>query len=137
MFGFVCLTGCRRDLPEPETATKVHAESSLPAEISGDATVSAFKQAENRTFTVQHHIKGNNVFVECVVTGISFRAPHETGKEQGKIVVFVDGKKTEEVTAAAFILKNLSPGTHRIKLEVVQPNNQPYQLKNEFSVIIS
>ncbi|PLR84088.1 hypothetical protein CVD25_12780 [Bacillus canaveralius] len=136
LFVLVCLTGCQSELLAPETGTTVRAES-LPAVISENSTVFAFKQAENETFSVQHHVKGNNVFVECFVTGISFRAPHETGKEQGKIVVYVDGEKREEVTAAAFIIKDLSPGTHRIKMELVNPYNQPYQLKNEIHVTIS
>ena len=88
------------------------------------------------SFIVQHQVKGNNIFVECILTGISFRESDQTRQKIGKLIVSIDGKKSQEVVSAAFIMKNLSPGEHKVKLEVVNLNNEPYGLMKEFLVNI-
>ncbi len=88
------------------------------------------------SFTVQHQVKGNNIYVECILTGISFRQSDQTRQKIGKLIVSIDGKKSQEVVSAAFILKNLSPGEHKVKLEVVNLNNESYGLMKEFLVNI-
>jgi hypothetical protein len=88
------------------------------------------------TFTVQHQVKGKNIFVECVLTGISFRQLEKSRQKVGKLIVSIDGKKNQEVVSAAFILKNLPAGEHKVKLEVVNLNNEPYGLMREFLVNI-
>ncbi|MCM2533520.1 hypothetical protein NDK43_15410 [Neobacillus pocheonensis] len=52
------------------------------------------------------------------------------------MVVYIDGLRTQEATSAAFIIKGLSPGNHKIKLEVVKLNNEPYGLMKELLVNI-
>jgi hypothetical protein len=93
-------------------------------------------QSKMPTLTVQHQVKGKNIFVECVLTGISFRQLEKTGQKVGKLIVSIDGKKSQEVVAAAFILKNLPAGEHKVKIEVVSLNNEPYGLMKEFLVNI-
>jgi hypothetical protein len=85
---------------------------------------------------VHHQIKSDTVLINCIVTGISFRDADPSKGRIGKIVVWVDGKKNSEVKAAAFIIKGFSPGTHKVKLEVVNLNNEPYGLAKEFMVNI-
>lgn len=98
--------------------------------------VFGFKSQEFPSFHVQHHTKGNQVMVECVVTGISFRESDKTKQKVGKMVLWIDGKKSKEVDSAAFIIRGLSPGSHKLKLEVVKLNNEPYGLIREFMVNI-
>ncbi|WP_342430487.1 hypothetical protein [Neobacillus sp. FSL H8-0543] len=97
-----------------------------------------YQQNTNKvpSFTVQHQIKGNDIFVECILTGISFRASDKTRKKVGKLIISIDGKKSQEVASAAFIMKGLSPGEHKVKLEVVNLNNESYGLIKEFLVNI-
>lgn len=85
---------------------------------------------------VQHEIKGNNLFIECIVTGISFRESDQTKQKIGKLVVFIDGEKSTEVTSAALIVKGLSQGSHKVKIVVVDLKDEPYGLANEFMVNI-
>jgi hypothetical protein len=85
---------------------------------------------------VQHETKGNQVRVECIVTGISFREDVDSGEKVGKMAVWIDGKRISEFATAVFIIKNLAPGSHKIKLELVNPNNELYGLSNEFIVNI-
>ncbi|MEH7177298.1 hypothetical protein [Neobacillus vireti] len=101
--------------------------------------MSGFHQYANQSpsLFVQSKTKDNNVFVECIVTGISFRESDQKFQKVGKFVVWLDGKRSQEVNSAAFIIKDLSPGRHEIKLEVVDLNNKPYGLTNEFMVNIS
>ncbi|MGG3466547.1 hypothetical protein ABES02_03230 [Neobacillus pocheonensis] len=98
--------------------------------------ICGFTSKEFPTFSVQHHINGNQVMVECVVTGISFRELDHKKDKVGKLVLWVDGEKNQEVKTAAFIIKDLSPGSHKLKLEVVKLNNEPYGLAEEFVVNI-
>jgi hypothetical protein len=128
------VTGCQRDLPKPETKPKV-----VPIDLTtvkNKELVSVFYTSaqEIPSIFVQHQLKGNDVLIECIVTGISFRDNNQRGQKTGKIVVLVDGKRNSVVTAAAFIIKGLNQGRHRIKLEVVNLNNEPYGLMKEFMV---
>jgi hypothetical protein len=88
------------------------------------------------SFFVQSKTNGKDVFVECILTGISFRQSDQNGQKVGKLVIWVDGKRTKEVNAAAFIIKGLPPGEHAVKLEVVDLHNKSYGLTNEFLVNI-
>ncbi|CRK80609.1 hypothetical protein [Neobacillus massiliamazoniensis] len=85
---------------------------------------------------VHHQTRGNDVFVECILTGISFRQYDHSKEKVGKVLVSIDGKKKQEVTTAAFIIKGISPGNHKLKLEVVNLKNEPYGLEKEFLVDI-
>jgi hypothetical protein len=88
------------------------------------------------SFLVHHQTRGNDVFVECILTGISFRQNDHSKEKVGKVLVSIDGKKKQEVTTAAFIIKGISPGNHKLKLEVVNLKNEPYGLEKEFLVDI-
>lgn len=127
---FIFLQGCQKDVPEPEVKfhvipmSTIHAEHDMPV----------LMEQRKDEFLVQHHVKGNSVFVECMVSNISFR---DNSKKQGKIIVHIDGKKKEEITSAAFIIKGLTKGTHHVKLEIVNLQNEPFDLQKEFTVSIS
>lgn len=124
------LQGCQKDVPEPEVKfqiipmSTVHAENDMPVIL----------EPKKDAFKVQHHVKGNSVFVECMISDISFR---DNSKNQGKIILHIDGQKKEEITSAAFIIKGLTKGTHHVKLEVVNRHNESYDLQEEFTVSIS
>ena len=100
--------------------------------------MSGFNQNDNQppSLLVQSKIKDNNVFVECILSGISFRESEQKNQKVGKLVIWLDGKKAREVNTAAFIIKGLSPGNHQVKLEVVDLKNVPYGLTKEFLVNI-
>ncbi len=71
-----------------------------------------------------------------MVSGITFRETGNNHEKKGKMVVWIDGTRSQEVTSAAFIIKGLSPGEHRVKLEMVNLHNQPFGLTKEFVVNI-
>lgn len=123
------ITGCQKELPEPEVKFQVVPMSTINTEHDLPVAIEQGREP----FMVQHHVKGDNVFVECMIPNISFR---EDSKNKGKIILMIDGKKREEIHTAAFIIKGLGRGTHQISLEVVTPNNEPYHLKKEFAVSV-
>lgn len=123
-------------MPKPETKPKIIAidqSSHLQADI-----VPVYNQnlREIPSLFVQHKTNGNQVLVECIVNGVSFRESDHSKQKIGKMIVWVDGKRNTEVTSAAFIIKDLRPGGHKIKLEVVKLTNEPYGLTKEFMVNI-
>ena len=91
---------------------------------------------ETPSLFVHHQVKGNNLFVDCVLTGISFREADQSKQKIGKMIVWIDGERYQEVTSAAFIVKGMSPGNHKLRLEIVKLTNQPYGLNKEFMVNI-
>ncbi|AIE59531.1 hypothetical protein MGA3_13911 [Bacillus methanolicus MGA3] len=126
------LLGCRKDIPKPETNISI-----LPidyVDAAANTPVSVLEDERDRTFFVRHHVRNGNLYIECMISGISFRSNHTGNK--GKMILFIDGKKTKEISSAAFIVKGLNPGTHKVKLEIVKINNQPYDLTKEFYATI-
>ncbi|WML56899.1 hypothetical protein [Neobacillus sp. PS2-9] len=102
--------------------------------LQGMLTIFHSSAQEIPTLMVQHETKGKDVLVECIVTGISFRESNQSSQKIGKMVIWIDGKRNREVTTAAFIIKGLPQGTHKVRLEVVKLNNEPYGLVKEFMV---
>lgn len=125
-FIFSILTGCLKDpifLGHPNIAS-----AKEPMAGNNDEGIPAL--------FVQYESKGNNVFVECIVTGVTFREKDHSNRKIGKMIVWVDGKKKKEVSAAAFIIKDLATGNHKLKLEVVDLHNKSFGLTKEFMVNI-
>ena len=125
----VCLTGCGQEIPKPELNRELHIGAIEVANL-----LKVTNHSDTPGFSVRHHIKENNVFVQCVLSGISFR--NDNKKKMGKLIVSVDGIKTEEIASPIFIIRGLTPGNHLINLEVVSLENKPYDLSRELIVTI-
>ncbi|GHI01276.1 hypothetical protein [Neobacillus kokaensis] len=123
------LAGCLDQTPNAEAALK-------NSVVEHNTNYSNTQGHPFPALFVQYKTKGNHVFVECIVTGITFRQSDYSKQKVGKIVVWINGKRKSEVDSAAFIIKGLTPGNHKIKLEVVKLNNVPYGLDKEFIVDI-
>jgi magnesium-transporting ATPase (P-type) len=121
------LAGCQQDQLFFEHKNIFSANAAMAGSRINDGIPALF---------VQYESKGNNVFVECIVTGVTFREKDQSNKQVGKMIVWVDGKKSKEVSTAAFIIKDLASGNHKLKLEVVDLHNKPYGLSKEFMVNI-
>lgn len=124
------LVSCQNDKPKPETKVVVApSEQSLLTE-----PVSA--QVE-RSMTIHQHVKGRNVYIECVVSHFSFTNRFQEQTEgKGFIKVSLDNKPIAQVSQAAFTLKDLPLGRHTVKLEVMKSEGVSYGLTKEFVVHI-
>ncbi|TCJ06105.1 hypothetical protein [Cytobacillus praedii] len=127
----VAISGCKKDIPKPET--KIIGETASLYTVTHDIPV--FKtNSSKEEFFVKHKVEGGNVMIECIIQGITFR--DTAGNNKGKIILYVDGKKEEEISSAAFIVKGLLPGTHRLTLEVTTEESSSVIMKKEFDVTI-
>jgi hypothetical protein len=119
------LVSCQTDKPKPETT------SEFSFQFSRTVYASSFRTDEKADpFFVKHHIKGRDVYIECIVKGASFR------EKNAKIIVYIDGKKKEEKTNAAFVLKGLKPGKHQIQLQLKTAKNSNSAIIEEFNVLV-
>lgn len=118
-FAFLLLAGCRQQIPQPEA---VSAEASVMKEIT----------MENAT--VRHFVKRNNLLVECIVPSINF-SNLQNGHAEARILLYVDGQLYGQYETAAFIVKNLPAGTHEIKVNIVNADNQSLSV-SRFSITI-
>lgn len=121
---FLFLVSCRKDIPEPE----IKDNSIDIMEKEAVQTSLYFMLEEKDPFLVQYNVEGKNVYIECVVTGLSFR------KHEAKVNLYVDGAKKNEIHTAAFVVKDLEPGQHHIKLELMQQNSHIVVATREFNV---
>jgi hypothetical protein len=130
----VLIGGCSHDKPEPET--KVDVVSMKIVETEKEA-IETLKLSSKRSMIVHQHVKGQNVYVECIINNFSFGAS-EQNRQPGKgyVQLYVDGKRLYAVSQAAFIIKNLSPGRHIIKLELMKNQKESYGISESFEVSI-
>ncbi|QOR68443.1 hypothetical protein IM538_10225 [Cytobacillus suaedae] len=128
-------TACTNDKPHPETNTKVipmvleHSKDNASIEVSSTQV--------QRSLDVKHQIKGNDIYVECVVTNFTFTKGKDKNVDgEGHIELYLNGEKVDEIATAAFIIKELPPGNHTVKLELVHNDSLKYNISKEFDVSI-
>lgn len=100
--------------------------------IPSTEVLSAMTQVRD-DFQVGFSTKGTSVFVDCYTREYSFTPNSE--KPLASVLVYVDGAKVDEMRTAAFIVKDLPQGKHRIKIKLIDEQKQTTYTK-EFSVHI-
>lgn len=123
------LSACQSNISVNEETIRV-----LPMKMQTIQEIPVVAEQNTNSFIVSHQVEGNKVFVECIVPNISFR---DQSKNKGKIILYVNGKKKEELSSAAFIIEGLPKGAHRIKLEIIKENTDLKPLTKEFNITIS
>ncbi|RBW70234.1 hypothetical protein [Bacillus taeanensis] len=95
--------------------------------------------ANERTLTVHHKVKSNNVYIECLVPNFSFKDPKDRKLKDGEgyIKVSVNGTHVTDIYKAAFIVRGLPVGKHEIKLEIVHNEDTSYGLSKTFTAEIT
>ena len=124
--------GCNNNKPQPETKVLIE-------EIAGQSsTVPVMSQARQRVMNVKHEIRGSDLYIECIVANFSFKSGKgEKVDGEGHINVYLNGQKVDEVSTAAFVIKGLPTGKHRVRLELVHNDSSQYGISHEFEVNIS
>jgi hypothetical protein len=123
----ISLMACQKDIPEPETKSLVVSAAQLPNIVVSN---------QRESFHAKSFVKGNDVFIECRISNFSFREHNKNRNPSGKMIVYVDGKKYNQYSSAAFIVKDLTSGNHRISLQIVDSNGQKTALKKEMVISI-
>ncbi|QHE61184.1 MULTISPECIES: hypothetical protein [Rossellomorea] len=121
-FALLVLSGCKEKMPEPESfsfANKVEAAN-----------------REQKPVSIKHMVQGNQVYIECIVPGVTFTS-EKKGAKKGKIIVRSNtGNLYKEYHTAAFVIKGLPKGVHLLNVEIVGKNNQSFGMKEQFYVTI-
>ncbi|WP_335870487.1 membrane lipoprotein lipid attachment site-containing protein [Bacillus sp. 2205SS5-2] len=117
IFILLVLTGCQQRVPEPES-------------VAAQTVINRNVQNDRANFQVSHIVQQNNVYIECRLKNISFSG--QKGKQAGKIIVNVNGKRTGEYRTAAFVVKNLPKGNHFLKLNVLSLDDKLLAQKQFF-----
>ncbi|MBM7621716.1 hypothetical protein JOC95_003624 [Bacillus tianshenii] len=132
-FTLVFLTGCKEEKrKEPEV-------NSLVNEMATEVSKMSIQAKEPLSMTIHHHIKGQHVYMECIV-GPDFHFTDEKSKRkqgEGRLGVYVDGKLLETVSKGAFILKGIPSGTHTITVKLMHNDQTEYGLSESFVVEIN
>ncbi|MFC4320299.1 hypothetical protein [Litchfieldia salsa] len=130
------LTACTNDKPVPE-ALVVHIVMLENNRIFKPETrhVSAMRKETERILDVRQQVIGNDVYVECMISDIRLNK-QENSYGDGYIELSVDGKKVDQFSTAAFIIKGLQRGKHNIKLDLKGMHGKRYHLSKEFKVTI-
>lgn len=123
----ISLIACQKDLPEPETKSRIVSAAQLPNDVVS---------MQRESFQVKSFVKGNNVYIECRISNFSFREYNKKGNRSGKMIVYVDGKKYNQYSSAAFIVKDLNRGNHRISLQIVDSKGHKTSMKKEMVISI-
>ena len=90
-----------------------------------------------RTLHVNHHVRGNDVYLECMIPNFTFKESGGHKNEgEGHLNVIVDGQRTEKISTAAFIIKGLTKGEHTLKIKVVHNDLTNYNLDHTIHVQI-
>ncbi|MCM3672860.1 MULTISPECIES: hypothetical protein [Peribacillus] len=124
-------SGCGKKIPEPENSgVAMQGVSTLKAAT----TVSSIRNSDE-DFRVKTFVKGNSVYVECYLKNYGFS---ESNPEQlATVSVFIDNQKKVDMKTAAFILKDVPNGMHKIKLEILNGSGEKTGLQKEIEVHIT
>ncbi|CAH0173122.1 hypothetical protein [Peribacillus simplex] len=124
-------SGCGKKIPEPENSGVAMQEVST---LKAATTVSSIRNSDE-DFRVKTFVKGNSVYVECYLKNYGFS---ESNPEQlATVSVFIDNQKKVDMKTAAFILKDVPNGMHKIKLEVLNGSGEKTGLQKEIEVHIT
>ncbi|RSL31122.1 hypothetical protein D7Z54_22680 [Salibacterium salarium] len=96
--------------------------------------VADVKESETKDWTLQYKIKNSDLLVECIVPGFSLSKEEKRG--HGFLVVKMNGEKAAEMGQAAFMMKNLPPGTHEMEVTPKSYDGDSKKQSIEFEVEI-
>ncbi|MFS0823733.1 hypothetical protein [Bacillus sp. 1P02SD] len=113
-------------------------EISVAAENINQPYFSETSEVEiERSFEVEHQVRGNDVYLECIISNFTFKQSGGQKRDgEGHLNVMVDGKRIEKISTAAFIIRGLSKGEHTLTIQVVHNDLTKYPLEHKIHVQI-
>ncbi|MFE7064396.1 hypothetical protein ACFVAD_19885 [Sutcliffiella sp. NPDC057660] len=136
-FTLVLLTGCKEEKrKEPEVMNHVN---ELATEVSLMSSQAKKPSGKSLSMTIHHQIKGQHVYMECIV-GPNFHFTDDSRKRkqgEGRLHVYVDGKFLETKSQGAFILRGMPTGKHTITVKLMHNDQTEYGISDSFEVEIN
>jgi hypothetical protein len=134
-FLFFMLVACGNNKPEPETTVKAVPFTAIHQQEKAEMEV--MSRPNKQQIQIQYHVKGHDVYVDCYIPHFTFQKNKKKNVNgEGHLVLYLNGKKVDEITTAAFILKGLPAGKHKLKVEMVHNDSTTYHISNEIEVSI-
>lgn len=128
----LALGGCKEDQqkPESEGASGVEVMEVLSTNTTSDNKVISM--------TIHHSVKGQNIYLECIITpNFNFKENSDTKKQgEGQVVVYLDNKKWGSFAKGAFILRDVPKGKHNLKVKLVHNDLTDYGIEQTIQVEI-
>ncbi|MEY8189274.1 hypothetical protein AB4X15_06270 [Peribacillus simplex] len=127
----VAAAGCGKKIPEPENSGVAMQGVST---VTAATTVSSIRNSDE-DFRVKTFVKGSSVYVECYLKNYGFSVSNP--EQLATVSVSIDNQKKVNMKTAAFILKDVPNGMHKIKLEVLNGSGEKTGLQKEIEVHIT
>ncbi|MET1177900.1 hypothetical protein ABG775_07965 [Peribacillus simplex] len=127
----VAAAGCGKKIPEPENSGVAMQDVST---VTAATTVSSIRNSDE-DFRVKTFVKGSSVYVECYLKNYGFSVSNP--EQLATVSVSIDNQKKVNMKTAAFILKDVPNGMHKIKLEVLNGSGEKTGLQKEIEVHIT
>ncbi|TES55973.1 hypothetical protein E2L07_05890 [Halalkalibacterium halodurans] len=101
--------------------------------------ISVTSGQEEYELEVRYEVKGDEVYVECMLDGFKLSqehvgTPHHEG--EGHLRVYVDGEFVGALFHKGFVVRGLNPGKHELTVEVLQNDQAPYGLEETITFTI-
>ncbi|WP_121661301.1 hypothetical protein [Metabacillus litoralis] len=128
------VTGCVEDKPRPEGNLEV-----VPLQVVNHSfeAVEVINQQRKMNISVKHHIRDQDVYVECYIPSFTFKERGGNKVDgEGHLQLSVDGKVVDHIQTAAFVIRGLEKGTHTFEIEVVHNDSTSYELKKSWNATI-
>lgn len=89
---------------------------------------------------VQHMVKGSKLFLEFQLKHFDLLAEKVGGKPvygEGHIQLYIDGKKVANIYKGAYVYPSLTPGKHKVQVELAHHDHEMYGIKQEFTIDVA
>ncbi|QPC46228.1 hypothetical protein [Mangrovibacillus cuniculi] len=97
-------------------------------------SISPVSAKSPNTFTVNHLVQQQDVYVDCYVEGVTLSG---LGKgKKAKAVVSIDGIVVGQFHQAAFILKDVSKGEHILTVEIKERTGKSLGMKKDLPISV-
>jgi hypothetical protein len=86
--------------------------------------------SEKPTLDVNYSVKEGAVYIDCRLHNFSFVRDDEN---KGVLKITIDDKKTIFIEQAAFVIRGLKGGEHKVQIEVMKNEKNSYGVEKEIS----
>ncbi|CAG9619836.1 hypothetical protein [Sutcliffiella rhizosphaerae] len=132
---FICilfiLTGCKEEQQKPKSM--VETDVNVMEVLSHSSSSN-----QKMNMRVHHSIKGNDVYLECIVTpNFHFvEGKQEKKHGEGMVVVFLDNKQIGSFTKGAFVINDIPKGKHELTITLLHNDKSEYGISEKLEIDI-
>ncbi|ART76227.1 hypothetical protein ACQCU1_05870 [Sutcliffiella horikoshii] len=128
----LALGGCKEEQQKPES------EGVSGGEVMEVLSTHTTSDKKDISMTIHHTVKGQDIYLECIITpNFEFKESRETKKQgEGQVVVYLDNKKWGNFAKGAFILKDVPRGKHNLTVKLLHNDLTEYGIEQTIQVEI-